>query len=194
MHLLKTESVRRQHRWADSPQRSFHFRQLGGKQTASRDGAICQQRPHRRATRRVAELQYLHRYQRQRAFDAGEPTAPAALNLAGSIAPISRAVLDGFIPLPNDSIIGANYIANGIQKMDEDAFTIRTDHSLTKQDQVSVRYADDDQRQFYPSKDSVDNFCEYRGEGSDYFYISLASLLEMESQERSPKDGRICCT
>jgi Carboxypeptidase regulatory-like domain len=53
-------------------------------------------------------------------FDAGEPTAPATLNLAGRIAPISRAVLDGFIPLPNADIAGANYIANGIQKMDED--------------------------------------------------------------------------
>ena len=83
-------------------------------------------------------------------FDAGEPTAPATLNLAGSIAPISRAVLDGFIPLPNANIVGANYIANGIQKMDEDAFAIRTDHSLTSKDQVSVRYAYDDQRQFYP--------------------------------------------
>ncbi len=34
--------------------------------------------------------------------------------------------------------------------MDEDAFAIRTDHSLTSKDQVSVRYAYDDQRQFYP--------------------------------------------
>ncbi len=83
-------------------------------------------------------------------FDAGEPTAPATLNLAGSIAPISRAVLDGFIPLPNANIVGANYIANGIQKMDEDAFVIRTDHNLTKSDQLSARYAYDDQRQFYP--------------------------------------------
>ena len=83
-------------------------------------------------------------------FDAGEPMAPATLNLAGSVAPISRAVLDGFIPLPNANIVGANYIANGIQKMDEDAFAIRTDHSLTSKDQVSVRYAYDDQRQFYP--------------------------------------------
>ncbi|HEY9433827.1 MAG TPA: TonB-dependent receptor [Blastocatellia bacterium] len=83
-------------------------------------------------------------------FDAGEPTWPSTLNLAGSVAPISRAVLDGFIPLPNASVVGANYIANGIQKMDEDAFAIRTDHSLTSKDQVSVRYAYDDQRQFYP--------------------------------------------
>jgi carboxypeptidase family protein/TonB-dependent receptor-like protein len=83
-------------------------------------------------------------------FDAGEPTAPATLNLAGSIAPVSSAVLDGFIPLPNANIVGANYIANAIQKMDEDAFAIRTDHSLTSKDQVSVRYAYDDQRQFYP--------------------------------------------
>lgn len=83
-------------------------------------------------------------------FDTGEPTAPTTLNLAGNIAPISRAVLEGFIPLPNASIIGANYIANGIQKMDEDAFVIRTDHSLTTADQLSVRYAYDDQRQFYP--------------------------------------------
>jgi Carboxypeptidase regulatory-like domain len=83
-------------------------------------------------------------------FDAGEPTAPAALSLAGRIAPISRAVLDGFIPLPNANLAGANYIANGIQKMDEDAFTIRTDHRITDRDQVSVRYLYDDQRQFYP--------------------------------------------
>jgi len=83
-------------------------------------------------------------------FDAGEPPQPATLNLAGAVAPISRAVLDGFIPLPNANIVGANYIANGIQKMDEDAFAIRTDHSLTSKDQVSVRYAYDDQRQFYP--------------------------------------------
>jgi hypothetical protein len=83
-------------------------------------------------------------------FDTGEPTAPATLNLGSTIAPISRAVLEGFIPLPNANIVGANYIANGIQKMDEDAFVIRTDHSVTKSDQVSVRYAYDDQRQFYP--------------------------------------------
>ena len=83
-------------------------------------------------------------------FDAGEPTQPTTLNLADSVAPISRAVLDGFIPLPNASVVGANYIANGIQKMDEDAFAIRTDHSLTSKDQVSARYAYDDQRQFYP--------------------------------------------
>lgn len=83
-------------------------------------------------------------------YDAGEPTAPATLNLAGSVAPITSAVLNGFIPPPNANIIGANYIANGIQKMDEDAFTIRTDHRLTDRDQVSVRYLYDDQRQFYP--------------------------------------------
>jgi hypothetical protein len=83
-------------------------------------------------------------------FDAGEATTPATLNLAGSIAPISSAVLDGFIPLPNANIIGANYIANGIQKMDEDAFTIRTDHRITNRDQVSVRYLYDFQRQYYP--------------------------------------------
>lgn len=83
-------------------------------------------------------------------FDAGDPAAPATLDLSGRIAPISRAVLDGFIPLPNANVVGANYIANGIQKMDEDAFTIRTDHSLSRKDQVSVRYTFDDQRQFYP--------------------------------------------
>ena len=44
-------------------------------------------------------------------------------------------MLDGFIPLPNASVVGANYIANGIRKMDEDAFAIRTDHSLTSKDQ-----------------------------------------------------------
>ena len=50
-------------------------------------------------------------------------------------------MLDGFIPLPNANVVGANYTANGIQKMDEDAFAIRTDHSLTSKDRVSVRYA-----------------------------------------------------
>jgi hypothetical protein len=83
-------------------------------------------------------------------FDAGEPTAPARLNLAGQIAPITRAVLDGFIPLPNAALTGANYIANGIQRMDEDAFTIRTDSRITDRDHFTARYLLDDQRQFYP--------------------------------------------
>ncbi len=83
-------------------------------------------------------------------FDAGELTAPATLNLAGRIAPITRAVLDGFIPLPNATTSGANYIANGIQRMTEDAFTIRADSRLTDRDTLTARYLYDDQRQFYP--------------------------------------------
>ncbi len=83
-------------------------------------------------------------------FDAGEPTAPAQLNLAGRIAPITRAVLDGFIPLPNAVPAGANYIANGVQRMNEDAFTIRTDSRLTDRDHFTARYLLDDQRQFFP--------------------------------------------
>jgi len=83
-------------------------------------------------------------------FDAGEPTSPATLDLAGRIAPISRAILDGFIPLPNAALAGANYIANGIQRMDEDAFTIRADSRITDRDHFTARYLLDDQRQFYP--------------------------------------------
>lgn len=84
------------------------------------------------------------------AYDAGEPTAPAVLDVSDRIAPISRKILEGFIPLPNASTLGANYIANGLQRMNEGAFTVRTDHTLTDRDTVSVRYLLDDQRQYYP--------------------------------------------
>lgn len=83
-------------------------------------------------------------------FDANEPTSPATLDISNRIAPVSRRVLEGFIPLPNAQTSGANYIANGIQKMNEDAFTIRTDSYLSDRDAVTVRYLYDDQRQFYP--------------------------------------------
>jgi hypothetical protein len=83
-------------------------------------------------------------------FDAGEPTAPASVNLAGRIAPISRQVLDGFIPLPNAAAAGANFIANGTQRMNEDAFTIRTDSKIGANGLLTGRYSYDDQRQFFP--------------------------------------------
>lgn len=83
-------------------------------------------------------------------FDAGEPTAPATLNLSNRIAPITRAIIDGFIPLPNASLAGANYIADGIERMTEDAFTIRTDSQITDRDLFTARYLYDDQRQFFP--------------------------------------------
>ncbi len=84
------------------------------------------------------------------AYDAGEPTSPAVLDVSDRIAPISARILDGFIPLPNASALGANYIANGLEKMNEGAFTVRTDHTLTDRDTVSARYLYDDQRQYYP--------------------------------------------
>ncbi|MEW6320510.1 MAG: carboxypeptidase regulatory-like domain-containing protein [Acidobacteriota bacterium] len=83
-------------------------------------------------------------------FDAGEPTAPAVLDIAGRVSPISRAINDGFIPLPNASGAGANYIANGLQTMTEDAFVIRTDSQWTDRDRLSVRYHYDFQDQFFP--------------------------------------------
>ena len=83
-------------------------------------------------------------------FDAGEPTAPATLDLIGRVAPVTRAILDGFIPLPNAATAGANYIADGIQRMTEDAFTVRTDSQITEHDLFTARYSYDDQRQFFP--------------------------------------------
>ncbi len=76
--------------------------------------------------------------------------SPGILDISNRIAPITRQILDGFIPLPNAQQSGANYIANGIERMDEDAFTIRTDSYLTGKDVVSVRYLFDFQNQVYP--------------------------------------------
>lgn len=83
-------------------------------------------------------------------FDSGEPLIPTTLDLSSQIAPISRTILYGYIPLPNVQTSGANYIANGIQKLNEDAFSIRTDAQLTQRDLVTTRYSYDDQRQFFP--------------------------------------------
>lgn len=63
---------------------------------------------------------------------------------------ISAAILNGFIPLPNAATAGANYIANGIEKMDEDLYTVRGDARFTDKDLLTVRYTWDNQRQFYP--------------------------------------------
>jgi hypothetical protein len=45
---------------------------------------------------------------------------------------------------------GTLYIANGIQRMTEDAFTIRADSQITSRDAFTARYLYDDQRQFFP--------------------------------------------
>lgn len=63
---------------------------------------------------------------------------------------ISAAILNGFIPLPNATQAGANYIANGIEKMNEDLYTVRGDARFTDKDLLTVRYTWDNQRQFYP--------------------------------------------
>jgi hypothetical protein len=76
--------------------------------------------------------------------------ATATLEIGNRLNPITQKILDQFIPLPNANTAGANYIASGIQKMDEDAFTIRTDSQLTDNDLLTARYLLDDQRQFYP--------------------------------------------
>lgn len=63
---------------------------------------------------------------------------------------ISTAILDGFIPLPNSTQIGANFLADGIQAIDEDIFTVRGDARFTDKDLLTVRYTYDNQRQFFP--------------------------------------------
>lgn len=83
-------------------------------------------------------------------FDAGEPTFQAAVDLGARLSPISQAVLDGFIPLPNVDGAGANFIANDLQKMREDSFVVRTDSQLTDRDRVSLRYHFNFQDQFFP--------------------------------------------
>ena len=82
-------------------------------------------------------------------FRAADGSA-ATLDLGGRINPITRRILDGFIPLPNAATAGANYIANGLQRMTEDAFTVRTDGQITSRDTFTARYLYDDQRQFFP--------------------------------------------
>ncbi|MPZ20640.1 MAG: hypothetical protein GEV06_22425 [Luteitalea sp.] len=83
-------------------------------------------------------------------FDAGEPTAPAQLDISGQISPISQAINDGFIPLPNTADPGANFVANGLQTMREDAFVVRTDSRLSDRDMLTARYNFDFQDQFFP--------------------------------------------
>lgn len=63
---------------------------------------------------------------------------------------ISAAILNGFIPLPNGSSSGANYIANGTNKLDEDLYTVRVDARFSDKDLLTARYTYDNQRQFYP--------------------------------------------
>ncbi|MGE0040808.1 MAG: TonB-dependent receptor [Vicinamibacterales bacterium] len=83
-------------------------------------------------------------------FDAGEPTSPATVDLGGRVTPIARAINDGYIPLPNVSGAGANYIANDVSRMTEDAFVIRTDSQISDTDRLTVRYNYDFQDQFFP--------------------------------------------
>lgn len=79
--------------------------------------------------------------------DAGGSQQTLTLN----VNPISARILDGFIPLPNSTTTpGANYIANGVNRMDEDIFTVRADTRFTGKDLLTTRYTWDNQRQFYP--------------------------------------------
>ncbi len=78
----------------------------------------------------------------------GEPTFQGATNV--TVNPITARILDGFIPLPNSSQAGANYLANGTNSLDEDAFTIRGDYRLTNKDFLTARYSYDFQNQFFP--------------------------------------------
>ncbi|MGH9947475.1 MAG: carboxypeptidase regulatory-like domain-containing protein [Pyrinomonadaceae bacterium] len=80
-------------------------------------------------------------------IDPGE-LSPATLNV--NVNPISAAVLDGFIPLPNSTSPGANFITDGVQSLDENAYSIRGDARFTDKDALLVRYSYDDQRQFFP--------------------------------------------
>lgn len=63
---------------------------------------------------------------------------------------ISAAILGGFIPLPNAATSGANYIANGTNKMNEDIYTVRVDARFSDKDLLTARYTYDNQRQFFP--------------------------------------------
>ncbi len=63
---------------------------------------------------------------------------------------ISAAILNDFIPLPNSNSIGANYIANGTARLNEDIYTIRTDTRFTDKDLLTARFTYDTQRQFFP--------------------------------------------
>ncbi|MDQ2746124.1 MAG: carboxypeptidase regulatory-like domain-containing protein, partial [Acidobacteriota bacterium] len=93
------------------------------------------------------------------AFTSNLPTAEQRQgilrNAAGNVVnvavnPISAAILNRYIPLPNANSAGANYIANGIEKMNEDIYTVRGDAHFTNQDLLTARYTFDNQRQFYP--------------------------------------------
>ncbi len=81
-------------------------------------------------------------------FDAGEATTPATVSLA--VNPITRQILDGFIPLPNSTSPGANFLANGTNSLDEDAFTVRGDYRFSDRDLLTARYSYDFQNQFFP--------------------------------------------
>lgn len=63
---------------------------------------------------------------------------------------ISAAILNEFIPLPNAATSGANYIANGTNRLNEDLYTVRVDARFSDKDLLTARYTYDNQRQFYP--------------------------------------------
>ena len=89
------------------------------------------------------------------AFTSNVPTAAQRAGILSptdtiTVNPISARILEGFIPLPNSNVAGANYIADGVAKMNENAYTIRGDARFTDKDFITVRYSYDDQRQFYP--------------------------------------------
>ena len=81
-------------------------------------------------------------------FDPGEPTFASTAGV--TVNPISARILSGFIPLPNSTQAGANYIANGTNSLDEDAFTIRGDYRFSDKDLLTARYTYDFQNQFFP--------------------------------------------
>ncbi len=81
-------------------------------------------------------------------FDAGEATFPDTTSLV--VNPITTRILNGFIPLPNTNSPGANFLANGTNSLDEDAFTIRGDYRLSDKDLLTARYSYDNQNQFFP--------------------------------------------
>ena len=89
------------------------------------------------------------------AFTSNVPTAAQRAGILSptvtvAVNPISARILRDFIPLPNSTTPGANYIADGIQGMDENAYSIRGDVRPTDKDAFLVRYSYDDQQQFYP--------------------------------------------
>ncbi|MGQ0540231.1 MAG: carboxypeptidase regulatory-like domain-containing protein, partial [Blastocatellia bacterium] len=89
------------------------------------------------------------------AFSSNVPTAAQRAGILSptdsvTVNPISARILEGFIPLPNASLPGANFIADSVARLDENAFTVRGDARFTNRDLLTLRYSYNDQRQFFP--------------------------------------------